>query len=314
MSVLASASRSPSGPVIRWLGCLLPSVPFCGSIRTTVEPFFGVERRIGEAGAQKGVRIMRHRLLSLTALAAMVGVLGATCSAEIIDPVTGDESPTASLSTSESLIGTAGCTPSPQSTFGALSPEAADVVALARADLAQRLDVEPEAIKVISVEEVTWPDASLGCPQPGRTYAQGVTPGFRVVLESSPGRAVYHTDRARALILCEEETVSKPTPPSSVQSGLDSLIEAIKEDLAQRLSVDVEHIDLAEVKSVVWPDGSLGCPRPGMMYTQAQVPGYRLVLLYEDREFHYHASRSGSYVLCERPIPSAGLPSEGEER
>ena len=35
--------------------------------------------------------------------------------------------------------------------------------------------------------------------------------------------------------------------------------------------------------AVTWSDGSAGCPEPGMMYTQALVPGYRIVLQAGDR-------------------------------
>ncbi len=78
------------------------------------------------------------------------------------------------------------------------------ILALAREDLARRLDLALDAIRVVSVEAVDWRDASLGCPEPGMMYAQVITPGYRVVLEAHGKRYEYHTDRGRQVVLCED--------------------------------------------------------------------------------------------------------------
>jgi hypothetical protein len=83
-------------------------------------------------------------------------------------------------------------------------PGAEQAVRLAREDLAQKLGQAPEAIHLVSVEAVEWSDTSLGCPQPGMMYAQVITPGFRVVLESEGKKYDYHTDRGRVVVLCEK--------------------------------------------------------------------------------------------------------------
>jgi hypothetical protein len=75
---------------------------------------------------------------------------------------------------------------------------------LASADLAKRLGLAPEAIKLVSAEEVQWSDASLGCPQPGMMYAQVITPGYRVVLEAGGHVYEYHADMGRFAVLCEK--------------------------------------------------------------------------------------------------------------
>jgi len=72
-------------------------------------------------------------------------------------------------------------------------------VAQAIADLAGRLGVAAEAIQVRSVEALEWPDASLGCPQPGMVYAQVITPGYRIVLEAGGQAYEYHSSRSRVV-------------------------------------------------------------------------------------------------------------------
>ena len=82
----------------------------------------------------------------------------------------------------------------------------------------------------------------------------------------------------------------------------DSILSAAKKELAGKLNVDADLIDVKESMFVVWSDGSLGCPRPDEVYTQAEEPGYRIILEYEDREYDYRASERGYLFLCELPM------------
>jgi hypothetical protein len=83
-----------------------------------------------------------------------------------------------------------------------------------------------------------------------------------------------------------------------------SLLEDIRADLAQRSGANQEDMLVIRDQAVTWSDGSLGCPQPGMMYTQALVPGYWVVLQVGDQEYDYRASERGHFVLCE----GGGLP------
>ena len=49
-----------------------------------------------------------------------------------------------------------------------------------RQGLAGDLGTEPRAMIRGKAEQVEWPDASLGCAQPDQTYAQVITPGFKM--------------------------------------------------------------------------------------------------------------------------------------
>jgi hypothetical protein len=69
-------------------------------------------------------------------------------------------------------------------------------------DAVQRTGVERSAVRVVSVESREWGDASLGCPQPDRMYAQVITPGFLIVLEAAGTRLEYHTDSSRRVEFC----------------------------------------------------------------------------------------------------------------
>ena len=91
------------------------------------------------------------------------------------------------------------------------------LVALARQDLAGRLGFGPEqadhGISVIQATAQEWPDASLGCPQPGMMYAQVITPGYQIILEAAGRRYDYRAPLRREgpVRLC---TPQKATAPS----------------------------------------------------------------------------------------------------
>ncbi len=72
------------------------------------------------------------------------------------------------------------------------------------ADLAQRLEVEVGEIEVVEVEFVTWPDGSLGCPQPDMAYTQVPQDGMLIRLRAAGEIYEYHSGGGRDPFLCEQ--------------------------------------------------------------------------------------------------------------
>jgi hypothetical protein len=97
------------------------------------------------------------------------------------------------------------------------------------------------------------------------------------------------------------------TPPA----GAQEVVRLAKEDLAQRLGVAVDQIQLVSVEAVDWSDTSLGCPQPGMMYAQVITPGYRVILGAGGERYEYHTDTGRFVVLCEKGEPSGAAPSKG---
>ncbi len=100
-----------------------------------------------------------------------------------------------------------------------------------------------------------------------------------------------------------------PAPGPAVVS-LDSIVEAAVADAMQRTGLGRDGIRVLSAEPVTWSDGSLGCPEPGMMYTQALVPGYRVRLEARGVVLDYHASARGRPALCpagraQDPLPDA---------
>ena len=84
---------------------------------------------------------------------------------------------------------------------GVLLDEYMDLYLVSRGDLSERTGVEPEFIKIKSVENVEWNDSSLGNPEPGMLYLQVITPGFRLVLEAKDKLYTYHTSMDRTVLV-----------------------------------------------------------------------------------------------------------------
>jgi hypothetical protein len=94
--------------------------------------------------------------------------------------------------------------PSPVSSPLIVTPAAETdrIIALVVADLSARLSPDPAQVRLVSIESVSWPDASLGCPQPGQSYAEIIVPGYRIILEVGRHEYPYHTDTRDNFILC----------------------------------------------------------------------------------------------------------------
>ncbi|MDP1535204.1 MAG: hypothetical protein Q8L92_16635, partial [Rubrivivax sp.] len=100
--------------------------------------------------------------------------------------------------------------------------------------------------------------------------------------------------------------------PRSVAPRLAEVVAAARADAARRTGVAAAQLQLISADAVTWPDGSLGCPAPGRMYTQALVPGYRVRIAAAGQVLNYHASEQGLPALC--PSAQAREPLSGASR
>lgn len=111
-----------------------------------------------------------------------------------------------------------------------------------------------------------------------------------------------------AVSACASE--GPPLPPA-MEAGTMTRIESLKEvalaDAMKRTGLDRRLLKVRSAETVTWSDGSLGCPQPGMLYTQALVPGYRVWIDAGGKLLDYHAGRSGPPMFCpaDRAIPPA---------
>ncbi len=77
---------------------------------------------------------------------------------------------------------------------------------------------------------------------------------------------------------------------------------AVLDDLSRRLQRPVTDPVVTSAEPMTWNDGSLGCPKPGQVYTQALVDGFQVVVEVDGEQFDYRSSGGDSVRLCEGMI------------
>lgn len=95
--------------------------------------------------------------------------------------------------------------------------------------------------------------------------------------------------------------------PTASEGGTgmdDAMVQRVVDMAATQHDLDAGAIEVVSAEAVTWRDGSLGCPEAGMAYTQALVPGYRVVLDVAGTPAHYHAGSEGEFFHCENPQDS----------
>lgn len=98
-----------------------------------------------------------------------------------------------------------------------------------------------------------------------------------------------------------------PSPAAEVIIGPlpDDLQNQLLADIAQRLGADAnarKSLTVVRAEPVTWPDGSLGCPQPGVFYTQALVEGMWVVYDVGGALFDYRVDQRGRFFLCENAV------------
>jgi hypothetical protein len=85
---------------------------------------------------------------------------------------------------------------------------------------------------------------------------------------------------------------------------------AALKSLSKTLSLDVAQITLISTEAVDWPDGCLGVVRVGVMCTQAEVPGFKIVLEANGQEYEFHTNQNGSIALLAEDPQAFGAVEE----
>ena len=119
------------------------------------------------------------------------------------------------------------------------------------------------------------------------------------------------------LAACTEQSSEETEPAMTERSttlrtdALGREIEQAKNELAERIDVDVADIEVSVAEFVTWSNGAVGCPEPDMAYTQALVPGYRVLLMADGQTYHYHGARDRDPFFC--PAERAGQPLPADD-
>jgi hypothetical protein len=114
--------------------------------------------------------------------------------------------------------------------------------------------------------------------------------------------------------------LSEPLPPETHAQSIagevpDDIVAKLRTDLAKRVGdASAASARVVRAGAVNWPNGAMGCPQPGRMYTQAIVPGYEVDFDVAGKVYSYRAATRGFFMLCEASLNGGrSLPPESSK-
>jgi len=176
-------------------------------------------------------------------------------------------------------------------------------------DLGLRLGVGRDEVRVAAVVPVTFPDLCLGFPESEETAcAEAIAEGAIVFLEHAGSTYRYHVAPSAGLRATNFETGVVTVEPDA---DLYSVQPAMRQDLASRLGVGPDAVQVVSFRLVTWRDGCLGVHRPGEACTQALVDGFLAELAGPDGRVyrypgagdHFIAASFESGAVISDPLP-----------
>jgi hypothetical protein len=146
----------------------------------------------------------------------------------------------------------------------------------------------------------------------GISTVSSTTSGGETPIESLPPNPDARLDDDRSKSGPGEPGDTPPPAEDERSAGQDEGVPLVAQaamlDLAEYLGVSIDVIDWVSYEEVEWPNGSLGCPQPGMSYTQAIVNGSLIVFEVNGVLYEYHSGAGQEAFLC---LPSISARDDG---
>jgi hypothetical protein len=137
-------------------------------------------------------------------------------------------------------------------------------------------------------------ESSVNQPQtavPKLTGNPPETTDLSILPEPTVGSVVITNTTATPIISSDSAAALTP------DADLISLAQRARLDLADRLKISVDQIDLDKIVPAKWPYDSVGCPMPvGGIEPNAQ--GYQILLKTGDQRYMYHTDGKDWIGLC----------------
>ncbi len=88
------------------------------------------------------------------------------------------------------------------------------------------------------------------------------------------------------------DPAAQPLDPDEVPQEIISMV------MADAAGSDDSAFEVLLAETEVWSDGSLGCPEPGVSYTQALVDGYQVIIGGPTGDQDYRIAANGYFFIC----------------
>jgi hypothetical protein len=90
----------------------------------------------------------------------------------------------------------------------------------------------------------------------------------------------------------------QPTPPGVLGEVPPDIMAELTAEAAALAGVSLAEVRVLRAEQVTWNDGSLGCPEPDTVYTQALVDGYWVVLEVGEQTYDFRLSETSVPRIC----------------
>lgn len=113
-----------------------------------------------------------------------------------------------------------------------------------------------------------------------------------VILNAVSGGGVITAAKVLLGAVPTSTPIPTPTPADIVPYGgnlkQDTYTGMAKADLAKKLDMSANDIQVISITQKNWNDTSLGCPKRNQMYSQVITPGYIIVLQSQGKNYTYN--------------------------
>jgi hypothetical protein len=140
-------------------------------------------------------------------------------------------------------------------------------------------------------------------PDPSDAEPDGAAAEAEEAGDESGGKGADDIDNARAAMPSVDYE-----PKKRIEPGHEEQSELARADLAKRLGVEADGIEVVQAQAVMWPNSGLGCPEADTMYMDVLTPGVLIRLRTGGEIYQYHAGRSSAPFLCETERARNPLP------
>ncbi len=97
-----------------------------------------------------------------------------------------------------------------------------------------------------------------------------------------------------------------PVTPTHIPVDLTPAQRAAIATLAQSLGLKAEQIKVVSTEAVTWPNGCLGVQRLGVLCTQLVVPGFRIILSANGKQYEVHTNQDGTSIAPQEALEVPG--------
>jgi len=165
---------------------------------------------------------------------------------------------------------------------------------LAKHVVADFLSIPTADVILLSNQKTEFGDSSLDCPEPGISYLQALTSGYRIAAEADGRRFDIRVAGGHAKICHRQKPAKKPSQlPAGSQAS--ALIDLARHDLAEVLQTEIEEVTVMQVRPYNAGTPIQGCtPDCGASKDRC---GYMIGLFHDGRRYDYHANQN-SVAQC----------------